>query len=368
MSDETKKPQSAENLAPAARTKSKTDWKLVGVAALVLAVFGGATFVMNGGKDSLMSSVSPVASVAPATDATNGITPAAGEDEAPVEAAADSVTDTPATTPADAGAVDEDPVVARINDREIRRSEVLPVMMQALNGQNVEPSQIFPFFLEQYVSGELVIEKAKESGIEKDPMYQEQINLVKDQIARNVFLVKMADEALSDDALQALYDKEIGNVPEVDEIRARHILVKTEEEANAIIKSIKDGGDFEAIAKDKTTDPSGKANGGDLGFFSQQDMVKEFADAAFAMKIGDVSESPVKTQFGFHIVKVEEMRKRPKPSFDEVKDGLEQELRKQILENYLSELRKDSTIEIFDFNGKPLPEAPAMGEIPPAAE
>lgn len=369
---ETPQSQEGKSCCAGKSCKGKLDLKLVGVAALVLVALGGVTFVMNGQTD-LRSGVSPVAMTQPAedqvadetamegaapadtssaeapqTDATNGINPSAGEDAAPAD--------------------ESNPVVARINDREIRRDEVMPVMQQALEsspmGRNIDPAQVFPFFIDQYVSGELVLDAAKESGIENDPAFKEQMDNVKDQVARNVYLVKMADKSVTDEALKKLYQDRIAKAPDVEEVHARHILVKTEEEAKELIQKLKDGGDFNALAEEHTNDPSGKSNGGDLGFFAKQDMVPEFAEAAFKIEPGKVSDTPVKTQFGWHVIKVEEKRNRPKPSFEEVRSDLEEELRKTFLDNYLRELRDEAKIEMYDYNGKPL--KPVENDAAPA--
>ena len=131
-------------------------------------------------------------------------------------------------------------------------------------------------------------------------------------------------------------------------------LVKTEDEAKAIIKNLRGGADFEATAKEKSTGPSGP-NGGDLGFFGKGQMVPEFEKAAFALKKGKITDTPVKTQFGWHIIKVDDRRKSEPPSFDSIKQKLRTEISQEAGSKYVSGLRKEAKIERFDLDGKPLP-------------
>lgn len=302
--------------------KGKGNCKLIAVALIVLLAFGGLTYSF-GKRDAGSSSKS--------------------ENAMKIE-----------------GASEGNPVVAIIDGKKIYRDEVTPMMQQALSSglaqQNIDPAQLFPYFLEQYINGELVLAAANKAKIEKDEMYKEQMKTVRNQIKRNIFLVKMADKRVNDTALQVLYKERIGGAADIEERHARHILVETEAKAKSLIKKLKGGADFVKLAKENSTGPSAP-NGGDLGYFTQKDMVAEFADAAFALKKGGVSSKPVQTKFGYHVIKVEDVRKRAKPTFEEAKSALEQELRKTILDGYLRELRDQAKIETFDVNGKPLEKA-----------
>lgn len=273
-------------------------------------------------------------------DVANNITPAAGEG---------------------------DVVVAIVNGEEIYRSEIEPMMEQAMQGQmaqlGVGMEQLFPLFLEQYVNGELVLQKAKQADVDDTEEFQEQMKLTREQIMRNVFLVNMADQRVDEDALKKLYAEQVANAPDVQEVKASHILVETEDEAKAIISQLNDGGDFAEMAMEKSTGPTGP-KGGNLGYFAKEDMVAEFAEAAFKLNEGDMTQEPVQTQFGWHVIKVTDKRERPKPEFSEVRDELEQALRKQILDQYLQELREESDITLFNYNGEPMQDnAPAAGDI-----
>jgi len=163
---------------------------------------------------------------------------------------------------------------------------------------------------------------------------------------------------VSDDVLKKKYDAFIKENPPQEEVRARHILLKTEKEANDALAELKKGADFAAVAKSKSTDGSAR-DGGDLGYFSRGDMVAEFSDAAFAMKPGEVSKAPVKSQFGWHLIKVEDRRLSTAPSFEETKDQLRTEVSQEMAGELVEELRGKAKVERFDLDGKPMAAAPA---------
>ena len=145
-------------------------------------------------------------------------------------------------------------------------------------------------------------------------------------------------------------------MPAEEEVHARHILVATEDEAKALIAEIKKGAAFDKLAKEKSTDKASGAEGGDLGWFKKTDMVKEFADAAFDLKKGELTETPVKTQFGYHVIKVEDRRKAPPPAFEEMADQLREEMAREAVTAQLDQLRSGAKIEKFNIDGsKPDP-------------
>ena len=141
-----------------------------------------------------------------------------------------------------------------------------------------------------------------------------------------------------------------------EEVRASHILVKTEQEAKDIIAQLEKGADFAKLAKEKSTDPSKEKNSGDLGFFTKEQMVKEFAEAAYALKKGETSKTPVKTQFGWHVIRVTDRRTQAAPAFEDVKDQLRQKLAEFIAQEEINKLRSAAKIARFDAQGKPLKE------------
>ena len=167
-------------------------------------------------------------------------------------------------------------------------------------------------------------------------------------------LASVATTALTDAAMRAVYDDAVGKLPAEEEVHARHILFRAaagdekadkeaEAKAKAVIARLGKGEDFQKIANELTEDPSGKANGGDLGYFTKEQMVPEFADVAFAQDKGKVS-APVKTQFGWHVIKTEDKRTKPKPSFEDVKPQIEQFVARKAQADLVTKLRADAKI------------------------
>jgi peptidyl-prolyl cis-trans isomerase C len=156
-----------------------------------------------------------------------------------------------------------------------------------------------------------------------------------------------AKAASTDEAMHKVYDDATKQMKPEEEVHARHILVETEDEAKAVKEELQKGADFAELAKSKSKDPSAAAEGGDLGFFSKDQMVPEFADAAFKLEKGQTSD-PVKSPFGWHIIQVEEKRTRPVPEFEQVKPQLESFVTRKAQSEYLAKLRESAKIERLD--------------------
>ncbi|NQV85308.1 MAG: peptidylprolyl isomerase [Rhodospirillales bacterium] len=160
------------------------------------------------------------------------------------------------------------------------------------------------------------------------------------------------ENAITDAAVRARYEDEVKKVAGAEEILARHILLKTEDEASAVIAELKKGGDFAELAKKKSTGPSA-GDGGKLGFFGKGQMVPAFETVAFALKAGTYTDKPVKTQFGWHVIKVEERRKATPPSFKEMEPGLRDALFQEVGADYVQKLRIGAKIARFNIDGTP---------------
>lgn len=252
-----------------------------------------------------------------------------------------------------------DPVVAIIDQVKIKRSEIFAMIDQLSGPQQVVPKQVvFPVVLDQYVNGKIVEIKAEKADVSATDLYQERLKEAKEQIARSVYIEQQIDAKITDEALKAAYDTYVTEQSKIEELKASHILLETEEEALAVIKSLEEGGDFASIAKEKSTGPSG-VNGGDLGYFKQGDMVPEFEAAAFEMKKDEFSKAPVKTQFGYHVILVSDRRAVPVDSFEAKKAELEANLRNQTLQALLGEWRKDTAVQLFNINGEEIKESKA---------
>ena len=201
--------------------------------------------------------------------------------------------------------------------------------------------------LDILIDMQLFANAAKKDGLEENAWYTDRIAFLKVRALRNLYFIEKIDKQVTDDVIKARYDKVMAETKPEEEARARHILVKSEDEAKAIIKELADGKDFAELAKEKSTGPSGK-DGGDLGYFTKARMVKPFAEAAFAMEVGAFSQEPVKTQFGWHVIKLEDKRAKPLPTFESLRDELRTQLVRETFNTVLTDLKKTAKIELAD--------------------
>lgn len=250
----------------------------------------------------------------------------------------------------------EDRVIATVNGAEIYYSDVLNAQ-QAMGEQAMAvPLQMIQGMLVNSIADrKLVAAEARKSGITDSESFKKRMTEVEELVLQREFLTKYAEDQLGDDALKAAYDKMVEGFEPQKEVHARHILLKDEAAAQEVITALKDGADFVELAKEKSTGPSGP-NGGDLGFFGTGQMVPAFEQAAFALKAGEFSDVPVQTQFGYHVIKVEEARDTQPPSFEEASESLKAQVANDTVSAYLDGLRKDAEIILFDENGKPIAE------------
>jgi peptidyl-prolyl cis-trans isomerase C len=219
-------------------------------------------------------------------------------------------------------------------------------------------------FLRQIVQSMAIARLAKEKGFDKKPDVKEQMELFSDNFLANEFLKREVAQKVTipEDEMRSYYDKNIDEFKTPEMVRARHILVKVipsateedkkkaKEKAEEILGKIKNGEDFIKLATDLSDDPGSKIKGGDLGFFSRGKMVKPFEDAAFSLKPGEVS-GIVETQFGFHIIKVEEKKDPSVEPFDKVKDRINQKLLQERVKSKVTEFienaMKEEKVEIY---------------------
>jgi peptidyl-prolyl cis-trans isomerase C len=190
--------------------------------------------------------------------------------------------------------------------------------------------------------------KAVADGLDKDADFQRRAAFLQERALHGEVVEKEVVGKITDEELRARYDKEIAAQPAVNEIHARHILVKTKEEAEGIIKELDGGAKFEDLANKHTTDPSGKTSGGDLGWFGPGQMVPEFEKAAMALEPGSYTKEPVQTQFGWHVIKVEDKRPKQPPAFDEVKDQVRSAVLRDKYFALVKEFRAAAKVEIPD--------------------
>ena len=246
------------------------------------------------------------------------------------------------------------PVVAVVGDEEINRLDVLNFVQQLPpNIRQLPLDQLFPLALDQVINTKVIENNVDTSEVEDNDLVQKQIEESRKQILQRAYLEKVVGEKMTDKQLKNAYDEAVGSQPDVEEVKAAHILVEEESTAKDIIKKLNDDGDFAELAKEYSKDGTAE-NGGDLGYFAKSDVVPEFADAAFSLKEGTYTKEPVKSQFGYHVIKLEEKRMRPKPTFEESKQFLENQLSRQILEDTIEEWKNDAEIKRFDINGEPV--------------
>tara|TARA_R110002124_G_scaffold109401_4_gene262213 strand:- start:811 stop:1668 length:858 start_codon:yes stop_codon:yes gene_type:complete len=252
---------------------------------------------------------------------------------------------------ADAGK--ENPTVAIVNGDEIKRSDVMHIMKDLPPNMPVSAEQIFPMLIDQMITDRLLKAEVSKAKLDNDPEVKERLASAYDQILKAVYLERKVKSGVSDKEVKAEYAKLKKELGDKMEMHARHILVESKDKAVELIKQLDAGGDFAELAKEHSKDP-GAANGGDLGYFTKEEMVPEFSTAAFALKKGAYSKEPVKTQFGWHIVKAEDLRKRAAPKLEEVADQIKGKLGQKVLEQYVQNLRKTAEIKRFTFDGEPL--------------
>lgn len=254
---------------------------------------------------------------------------------------------------------DPDEVVARVDGTPITRRQLR--LAEDELGQDLAqlpPEARNQLVLQYVVELNLLADAARQAGLDQTEDYGDLARYYELRALRDIFFQEEIRENVTDDSAKELYDERIGSAEPEPEVKARHILVETEDEAKAIIQKLDDGADFAELAKQESTGPS-SANGGDLGFFTKEQMVTPFADAAFAMDKGEISD-PVKTRFGWHVIKVEDKRDREPPKFADIKERLKASLIRQRLQQRMAELRDAAKIEILDESLEP--DADSAGE------
>ena len=211
--------------------------------------------------------------------------------------------------------------------------------------QQVPQDQIRAVLLAQMIDLKLMAAAGKAASLDQSELYKQRLSYLEDRALRRAYTKQAVSDAITEDQIKAEYDKEIAAMPNVDEIHARHILVSSEDDAKAIKAQLDGGADFATLAKEKSIEPGAKDSGGDLGYFTQDKMVKSFGDAAFALKVNEISQ-PVQTQFGWHIIQVLDRRPAAKPSLQQMTQQIGQQLYVQKYRALFDQLRKAATIDI----------------------
>ena len=255
-----------------------------------------------------------------------------------------------AVLPAVSAWAQSDPVIAKVNGVEVHESDL--AMAEEDVGQNPQLQTLSGDarrdYLVNYLSDVILAAKAAEAkkvGDQKE--FKSRLAFIRNKLLMETLLQDVGKAAVTPDATRKVYEDAAKQMGDEKEVRARHILVASEDEAKAVLAEIKKGTDFAELAKQKSKDPGAAAEGGDLGYFGKEQMVPEFAEAAFKMDKGQVSD-PIKTQFGWHIIKVEDKRTKPAPAFENVKDQIETFVARRAQAEYIAKLRQAAKVERLD--------------------
>lgn len=259
-----------------------------------------------------------------------------------------------------------DPVVASVEGTPIYLSDMrrdeqsLPPDLR-----NMPFEALFPILLNRMVDQEALVMLARRDGLENNPEVQKQVQAATDSVLESALLQKDAAPKVTDEAIRARYDQLYGNAKATEEVHARHILVGTEAEADRLIAELKAGADFATLAKKYSEDPDGQ-KGGDLGFFTRNQVEPDFADVVFSMQPGQVASQPIHNEFGWHVVEVLERRLVAPPAFDEVKGAIRTQLEQEAIRQEVALARGQFTIHEWNLNGSPInpPEAAVSGTAP----
>lgn len=257
----------------------------------------------------------------------------------------------------------QDDAVAKVGDTVITQADVARAgEMLGDRLAQVPANQREQVLVQALIDLQVVANAAREAGLDQTDAYKSELAFLQAQALRDAYFEEKVDGSISEDDVRARYDEEVGKLDPQEEIHARHILVESEDEAKELIKELDNGADFQELAKEHSTGPSAP-KGGDLGYFSKGQMVPEFEQAAFALEPGSYTEEPVKTQFGYHVIEVEDRRQQEPPAFEEVAPQLRQAMVREKLAEQLAALKADTKIERFDGAAEDAPasDTPASG-------
>jgi peptidyl-prolyl cis-trans isomerase C len=244
-------------------------------------------------------------------------------------------------------AEEANPVLAKVNGAEIRQSDVtLAEEELGPSLAQMDPATKKDNVLSFLIDMKIVSKAAEDKKVENNEEFKKRLAFTRSRLLMDSLLATEGKAATTDEAMKKVYQDASKQISGEQEVHARHILVETEDEAKAIAEELKKGADFAELAKKKSKDP-GASDGGDLGFFTKDQMVPEFSNVAFTLEPGKISD-PVKSQFGWHIIKVEEKRSRKAPEFEQVKSQIETYVTRKAQADYVAKLREAAKVERMD--------------------
>ena len=262
----------------------------------------------------------------------------------------------PAPAPPAPAAAPADPakVLARVAGEPITEGDLaIAAEDPALALPGTDPAQKRDILLGYAIDLKLGAKAAEAAKLADTPEFKRKLAYFRDKLLVDEYLETETKKALADTAAaQKLYEETTKSMKPEEEVRARHILVADEAEAKKAAARVKGGEDFAKVAAELSTDPGSKTDGGELGFFTKESMVAPFAEAAFKLKPNEISD-PVKSQFGWHVIQLEERREKPVPTFDEMRERIDQYLTRKAQQDVVMNLRKSGTVERLDGPPKP---------------
>lgn len=253
------------------------------------------------------------------------------------------------TSPAQVMAEGKDGVAAVVNGEKITVAEIKDAYdaNPQLKGR-VPFKDFYDKAVDGFISGKIIYQEAMKDKVTETPAYKKQLELAKQELARKIYLENQVDKKVSDKDVKKLYDEYKSTFKAEKEVKAKHILVDSDAKAKEVIAKLKKGGNFDKLAKEYSKEPA------ELGYFTKRVMVPEFGDAAFAMKKGEYSKTPVKTQFGYHVIMVEDSRESKPLPMKEVEPQLKAMLSQGALAEVFQNAAADSKVEKYSLDGKPV--------------
>ncbi len=247
---------------------------------------------------------------------------------------------------------DDSTPAAIVNGDKILKSQV-EGLMKMNNVKEEDAQKAYPVIVDQIINEKLIDAAATKADVQKTPEFQQRMADAKEQLIKTMYLETYLKDKVNDRAIKAEYDKFKKDNKGKEEVHARHILVKTEDEAKKVIVDLNNGAKFDDLAKERSSDPSAK-NGGDIGYFAKDELIPAFSDAAFKLKKGTYTKEPVKSQFGWHVIYVEDKRERVVPDQKTVEGAIRNKLGQDAVKQLLASLSAKADIKRFDINGKPV--------------
>lgn len=246
-----------------------------------------------------------------------------------------------------------DPVVAVVGGEEIRLSEVEAMRADLPPRARAYPlAAVFGLLLKELVDSKLVALEARRTGLAEEADVKRRLVRVEERVLREEFLNRRLDGQITEERLRERYARFVAENPGSEEVWARHILVETEEKAAEVVARLAKGDDFAALARKLSTGPSA-SSGGDLGYFTRERMLPAFSKAAFALKKGEITRRPVRTRYGWHVIKVEGRRSAKPPSFAKARGQMRQQIVDELVKRLIADLSAKTKVETFGPKGRP---------------